>query len=1381
MFLIGKTQTARIAVLAGALGLMLLWGAVNGGRFLAGPQPWVRFILCALFAGLMLLRRRVPTPAAGSRALPLALASLAIAGSALALAGQMRSLPFLEWCGLVMFFGACLRWTLPEEAAPNAMRITALLFFLHPLPYSAQGATGELLRAFSASAATWLLHLANVSIWQEAQTLHTGLIAYALPNTPTGEESIQLLFLFSLGLSSLAGLRLPQVLWLTLAAAGQGLLLHVARIALIVSITPAVTDGTYARWMSGSQPAVYAIGLLLVLLEVTAVTRRQMADMSNTETQLSLPVGHSVFWLFLLKQKERIFAAVLVAILAKWILTQSSPEHRGALIKDVASSFESAGNLDSALRCTEQLLRANPEDWDNHLRKLRILLRQKHYEELVRYEENLPPLPWPEETSRQAGRKYSSPMETYLTERAVFRASALSASGKLKEAQAAFQKIPGIQDNPTPKVAMVLAEIAVHAGNPAEAARYVVAAAADARNQDRIRALYPYLKTHRQWAAIADADLGPPYASKTLALCVIEAFIHLSRTPSVARLCAAMTRAWPTDPLPLEPLFYMAMKRSDSKWEDLFSEHLKRCAQASMQPEELYRLFEKCFQLGRPDLAWTIYRRMESLNPGDPYLAMSIVWFGDSWFLFRREFLGFWKEEEEEIVDIRPFFQLGRLFPAWNETCRQVPLGDALSGPDASALKQQLLNQALQEFRDREAGGRLSIGMRYEYARALEKSGESAAALRQLELIPTLTAEETLNVDIARSEILERQNDWNAVYETLRLHLQLEDPQLPALMRLCRAQSHLHLGAAALYTARRAVSLFPDSPLALGTLAPALLQHGSAEDALFALERIPVQRTRAIDMLEAAALFRTQRFTEGLAFCRTTLIPIPPMDPETQQSPSLPPAENVMEWQETPASLDVDFAKNARALRETVGAATSPFLHRLMQFWLIAYDSRIAGITADPAQWEACGRDRIEKAIALNQLSLLLCWQGRMDEARQVAGVAVKRLPESILLWRLLIRLSGGDADVVKAARKSCPEDGELWLADILTRTRKIDSMPTDQHSQAKAELTGEIQRVVQAKLYPAGTLVRAGDFLLRHNLLEPAVIAAREASRNAKGLLPAHLLALRCASLTHDFDWAVLSTKKAIDASIRPMPELYRKIVELKSATPQVEIDSDMINALKNLRIAYPQDPIWAQMLGYVRFQRGGPDLVDAAVQMVEAIESGATNRIPYMVGAEAARRLGDLDRATELLRLGLQRHPTDLVMLNNLAFTLSLQTNHIQEALNLIPKLMQNNERNPSVLDTAASIYLAAGNLDQAETLLRQILEITVSQSKPRFRARLQLARIAQLRGNPVEASVLLESALKHAAYAASEDILAANELMADLANLTRQTLEAPSKPLQ
>jgi len=517
---------------------------------------------------------------------------------------------------------------------------------------------------------------------------------------------------------------------------------------------------------------------------------------------------------------------------------------------------------------------------------------------------------------------------------------------------------------------------------------------------------------------------------------------------------------------------------------------------------------------------------------------------------------------------------------------------------------------------------------------------------------------------------------------------------------------------------------------------------------------------------------------------------LPPWNipPSTTQHTSLPPAELSLLWHRVSIPSEVQFTENAKLLRHNITSASTG-LRKLLVLWLKAYDEHCAANLADPETWIKCGRDPIERAISLNQLTLLLCREERYIEAKLAAKKAVASLPSEPLLWQILISLSDNVHETISLARKSCPDSPELWLAELVhtTHPNTGDSQvthsqnkttqnptPSTQHTNSRQPRTKASNIEHQAspiiseainKNFPPAIITRASEYLWRNNMRTEATRLARSITQQARGLLPAYIISMRCALYANDEEWALLSTEKAIASALKPLPEFYENFVTLKTSDGDIDTEPDMVNALRNLRKSDPENPKWAQMLGYIRFQRGGWEIVDAMTQMQSAINNGATNVSPYLIASEASRLLQNYDRAADILNQGLKHHPNNQILINNLAFTLTYVPKHRDELIAMIPKIKHMAQTNPQIKDTLAIIYLRTKDLDSAQKTITEILTNTQQGSSIWFRAKTHLAEIAWKRGQKRDASAILRDLFKNLKHISDENIMEANKLLSEI----------------
>jgi tetratricopeptide (TPR) repeat protein len=540
---------------------------------------------------------------------------------------------------------------------------------------------------------------------------------------------------------------------------------------------------------------------------------------------------------------------------------------------------------------------------------------------------------------------------------------------------------------------------------------------------------------------------------------------------------------------------------------------------------------------------------------------------------------------------------------------------------------------------------------------------------------------------IAHADLYKAQGDWEMCYETLSEYVRSEShPPLTVWLDLSHAAMSLDLGAYAMQCMEEARYDYPESEEWSLAMAGMWSFFGFSEEALFVVNHMKHAPHPA---LRAKLLLASGRVTEGQKLVRVENLSDTPIP--KQQTELLPPAEWALEWRGGKLE-DEDYALERKALKPK----QTPFLKSLQAAKASWFAAKGQGATSELSKW-TIGRDARENALALGELTLLMMRQGRTNEAVIAINKALEYEPSSGLLNRLHVLLKK-DVSTAKRALAAQPRDGELWLAYLVAQIR------TATNSQWADR---EIQKAVDKDLYPPGTLVRAGDFFLRHNLTNAASIAAHAAIKNGQGLLPADVLGVTTAIKLQDNAWALLCARAGTEHAIEPWP-FYKIIIGLKIRSGKA--DPDIIRALEGLASHYPEESVWAQRLGELYFQKGQTDRALGVLEDALAREVGNKQALPrtYLLAAESARREGNIARAIKILKSAYVRYPADLNVLNNLIFTLAQDPLYIADALSLLPTLLSNEKNDFAIHDTAALVYTRAGNLAEAEKHMQKALSL-------------------------------------------------------------------------
>ncbi len=1345
-------------VLFGVIAAFALWLGVNCADLTKDQNGTIRFFL-GLFLALAILFRGKESGMAvrnwlsGRKRLTSVLAVLA---TLTCVVGLICEVGQLEWLGLLTLLFLCLNWALPDALGRRLFPSFLLLYWVHPLPSQVFGPMELGMQKISVVLSEWLLHLFNVRVWADGNVLRSEFAAFEVPAACSGMRTAGTVFLLSLGLGLIKRFKWRTCIAVVVVALFQALILNAVRISTMVALVPVTGAWSGIDFLHNTTGLIMLLAVLLTYAEITAWDSSQVRRLSISKelnaVRMKMLSEYPPFWRWILRHPVIVVLGLIALIAGGTAAYRTRPYHRAQMIMGVVEALRDTDNdarrdadLLNAERGAEVVRQLIPdvEHWE--MSRIRILLMRRKYEEVM------------------IALKMLHGGEQQSTERQILLAYANMGLGRLEKARELVDELPESLHK-DPRVAMILAEIAHIANELDEVATHIVVASRWTPNTARVRSLYPYLERRRQWRAIMESDREIPYSSAGEALAAAAAYMSLNDMPKLSQIMADAAIRWPDDPRLLVPLFYLAWRQPDTEWSDIFAKHFGTSTRSFKSVDQMYDLFEECFKLARPDLAWILYARMYELDPDHPALSMVLVRYGHRWFDFRSRLVNVPSSLEYETTSVVGYYLLAGEFAPWQRFARFVPDGETFAVRDPTADRKLALRKALDGFKARIEKNELSVVMRYEYARALEIAQMPEEARALLKNVAANHPLEEEKVRILLSESYENQRDWENVYEILRGYDQRDDPQASALIRLCNAETFLRMGLLAIETGERAAELYPDSSRTAWSLARALKDFDSPESALLVLDRPMVLASRNLDILKAETLYLTTRYQELRRFCESVMLPCPESPPGAQQNMEPVPAEMSLFWHHIIVPPEDSFRRNAGTLKGNIKTATSPFFKKLMPLWLECYNRNCDKGSAKIQRWLDCGRDPGEQAIALSQLIVLLCRAGKYDDARVAAEKAVDLLPGSGLLWRLLIGLSRGEPAVVAAARRACPDDPEVWLAELVVRTHKY-APGREEKVWDEGEIIREFQGEISDKepKYPSAVVVRAGDYLLRRRMGRAAAVAARDASDRARGLISAHVLAIRTAIVVGDRDWAYLATRRAIETVESPPLSFHKKLVELESEMGRTS--DGMLNSLRRLRRSDPDNPLWMQMLGYVRFSRGGWELADAMEQMMQAMDSGVTDPLPFSVAAEAARSFGNLEKAADILHRGRSLNPDNVTLLNNLIFVLASREATSGEALKLVPELEKKAQGAPACLDTIVVAYLNAGELKRAERTLKKLHGVAVAGSNAAFRVTMHEAELLFLRGETEEAGKMLKGLLTTPRNINDSNILLAAELLEEI----------------
>ena len=702
--------------------------------------------------------------------------------------------------------------------------------------------------------------------------------------------------------------------------------------------------------------------------------------------------------------------------------------------------------------------------------------------------------------------------------------------------------------------------------------------------------------------------------------------------------------------------------------------------------DELDAYIEDSFALVRPDLAWAAYNRLKQLDPQHPALFLAPARFGEVWFMFRKHQVGIETAAADEIIYLGSLYQKIQNWPV-------APLARQLTEGGVEGKRREYLQLCLDELERREKRGKLPFQMGIMHTTALKLAGKYDEAHSKLDELEKVYPSEKEEMLFRHALIYEKQGNWEKVYENLRQYSSLaEQPRLPVNLMQINALMHLNMGVYALAVAENCLDTFPGSAQVYESLAAIWSVFDYPDKALFFLDKA---RKGTKSAFAAQLLYQTERFTEAET-CRQILGLRPQLRPP-KQALLLPRAESALEGQWGKPLSNEEMNREAAGSAATARNSQSPFVRHLASLKARWYEKRGAGDASNPDRWIAAGRDDLEQGVALSKLAVLLATQGKPKEAGVVVGQALEFLPDSAMLWRMRIALTEGERKTVEEARKRCASDPEIWLAHLVLRFA---------NEKAGNWALEEICDAVSHDKFSVATIVRAGDLMKRNGCLEAAAKAARYAMGKGRGLLPAYVLALRCALTQGDITWALSCAMNAAENAVDPWP-FYKVFAELTTA--QLKTDAVTVSTLEKLCAKYPDDSRWASKLGDVYLRSGNPkNAMNTLDSILETEFSNVDLRI-LLMAAEASQQAGELERAVSILQKARAAYPSSRIVLNNLVYTLALDPRTVPAAQKLLPELLKMwGQDSPVVFDTAAFVCRQANEPDKAKEYLKKALSL-------------------------------------------------------------------------
>lgn len=1362
---------SRIIAFAGFC-ILPAWITVNR-TLLYGTQYGSLRFACITFLALLMLLRPKPSSSKGQdqtqRTKHGRKALMILVGLATVVAGALASWTSLEWLGVLILYWACLSLMLPIRYKGDITRSLCFLIWMHPLPSTWFATLQTWMRDTSILSSEWFLHTINTRVWADGTVLRTGRYAFEVPLAHSGIAPLMVGLLMALAIGMVRRWHLGYRLLILLLAIANALFLNSLLISTLALLTPQWSSPNAAEtFLQDMQGIVITGAVMIVFLEALLMDCFRIFQQRQRERLLAVRKGglseYPPFWHHFRQWVGWGLTMALMLCLTAILAWRSRPAHRRAMLKDVAIAMRDRDNLNHARRLASLIALHEPDSLNWRMTTLRMDLMAADSQAVLDGLANMGRLP-----------------PTFEEQRKLLKVYALYQLGKTDDALKIMDQLDLNDRAHDPRTAILMAELAALRDDASDVANHLAVATKDPRNLSRIRALYPFLRQHQQWNVIVSTDSPEPYRTPEEALIMLESFFNIRAWSRAADLTLEIRDRGGDASKLLIPYFLLTL-RTHGRWEQKYARLLLVQLHDTHKPEMLYDMIQQCMALKRPDLAWQVFRQMETHHPKHPLIPLATARFGEQWFSFRRHHFGLPADSERDTIDLKPYVTIGLQIPFWQRTLESIPLVDLLSATPNDVIRQTNLSTAITRFVSKKKENALTAQSQRLYVEALAEQGSLDQALVILDELGMAFPDELASIQSLRGTLLSRQGAWSQVYETLRtsqwtdvIRDDQHNVQWPpqsrstsrsrrahldhaALLLLSKAQENMGLHLAAKHTARELIAYFPHSSQGREQLARLLTQEGDTETALQVLASSrSILSTKKLQ-LEADLLLETGRFQEWMSFYRFHELGPVRIPQHASQIYVLPAAERLLHAYSLRIPSEDQLANHAQWLRQHRDDATHG-LGPMFHLWLDAYEHGCEGERAYPSTWIATGRDRVERASALHQLTLLLCREGRYSEASVSAQQAVMHLPESPTLWLFHIGLAETPLEQVHLARAYLPYDSHLWLAELVIQVQASD---TPAYNVSRQRVNDLLKEALTRRPLHASTLTRASDLLLRNRWYQEAYTLAEPLLNDTRGFLAGMLQSVESTLRAGTTTQAIQALQRALDAAHDPPERLYAylTILNLENETPV--FDSRALQALHVLRRSEPDHLFWPQLLGYIRYERGGWERLHALHEMEHAIEAGATNLMPFVIAADVSQQMQNIEKAVRTIQNALEWHPDHPILLNNLVYLMTGHERFREEALALIPLIEEAAENDPRIRNTIARAYLRNGLISLAREHIALNLKTTEPGSPLWFRCHTYLAEITWLQGHPDVALNMLEQLMRGSRNIPDTMLLEANRLM-------------------
>ncbi len=343
----------------------------------------------------------------------------------------------------------------------------------------------------------------------------------------------------------------------------------------------------------------------------------------------------------------------------------------------------------------------------------------------------------------------------------------------------------------------------------------------------------------------------------------------------------------------------------------------------------------------------------------------------------------------------------------------------------------------------------------------------------------------------------------------------------------------------------------------------------------------------------------------------------------------------------------------------------------------------------------------------------------RQDSLARVEYAAAMQIDSTsvVVLGSLSqFQLSVGDYDAYLATLRTLFASDEQSIEAKIANFKHITS---DMKFYARYVLNIDMLAISLWRQYPDDK--RILELYTQHLITSGRLDDALEVFKGESRRLPADYDVFQSVIDIESYKQRIDSVELYTQRAIEIFPDRYELQLTRANVYAYTEQYKRAIESYRSILDKMPSDTLRSQVMGYI---------------------GDNYHQLSLLESEGSSKQKRQMRQAYKSYDKALEYQPTNVMVLNNYAYFLSLERRDLERALNMAGRVVALTEKNPTYLDTYAWILFELGRLDEAKKTMQQAIALDTTNSAE---LPFHYAEILAALGEDFMAEIYYEKALK------------------------------------